>query len=290
MIKSITFETMTKIFNRQVNFNGLLIDPNEPVAAVTNRSLRFGDGLFETMFWSGAEILNLGYHLDRLFKGLTILKFDLGNGRFSREFIIQEINKLCENNAPGQHARIRLNVFREDGSDLFTLRNKPVFIIESAAIPEVNTQPLRLTIFEGEKKYPGLLSNLKTNNYLLNILSLQYAKEKGFDDAVVLNSRGNVCEASTSNLFMVQKGILFTPALSQGCVEGTKRRELLEVLPDLGFQVEETIITRDMIFEMEEIFLSNAIRGIRSVICIDNTYYTRELTTRIARLVKAIPE
>lgn len=113
------------------------------------------------------------------------------------------------------------------------------------------------------------------------MLVIQHAKDNGFDDAVFLNSRGNICETSSSNIFMIQKGVLFTPALNQGCVAGTKRRELLEKLPQLGFQIEETIITKDMVFEMEEVFLTNAIRGIMPVICIDNTYFSRELTSML---------
>jgi branched-chain amino acid aminotransferase len=89
---------------------------------------------------------------------------------------------------------------------------------------------------------------------------------------------------------MVQKGILFTPALSQGCVAGTKRRELIQILPTLGFQIEETIITKDMVFEMEEVFLTNAIRGIRPVISIDNTYYSRDQTSMIIRSLKGSAE
>jgi len=267
-----------------INFNGNLTDPKTPIATAFNRSLRYGDGLFETMYWDGQQIQNLDFHLDRLFQGLMILQFDLTGG-FSRKFILEEIKKLCENNAPQAKARVRLNVFREDGSVLMPTQNKPVFIIESADYPEANPSPLRLTLFEEEKKYPGILSNLKTNNYLLNMLAIQHAKENGFDDALLLNSRGNICEASSSNLFMVQKGVLFTPALSQGCVAGTKRRELLEKLPDLGFQIEETIITKDMVFEMEEIFLTNAIRGIRPVICIDNTYFSRDLTNILVGLL-----
>jgi branched-chain amino acid aminotransferase len=266
-----------------INFNGNLIDPQTPVATVFNRSLRFGDGVFETLYWDGQIIQNLDFHLDRLFKGLLTLNFDLSGG-FSREFISGEIKKLCQNNTTFLKARVRLNIFREDGSVLLPVQNKPVFIIESSEYPEENLTPLRLTIYKGEMKSTGLLSNLKTNNYLLNTLAIQFAKENGFDDAIILNSRGNICEASSSNLFMVQKGVFFTPALSQGCVAGTKRRELLEILPTLGFQVEETIITKDMIFEMEEIFLTNAIRPIRPVICIENTYYSRELTTILTRL------
>ncbi len=254
-----------------------MTDPQTRIATAFNRSLRYGDGLFETMFWNRQQIENLNFHLDRLFQGLMILQFDLTGG-FTREFISEEIKKLCGQIAPSMKARVRLNVFREDGSSLMPAQNKPVFIIESSDFPEYNPAPLRLTLFEGEKKFPGILSNLKTNNYLLNIIAIQHAKVNGFDDAVFLNSRGNICEASSSNMFMVQKGVLFTPALTQGCVAGTKRRELLEKLPGLGFQIEETIITKDMVFEMEEIFLTNAIHGIRPVICIDNTYFSRELT------------
>jgi branched-chain amino acid aminotransferase len=270
--------------NQVINFNGNLIDPKIPVALASNRSLRYGDGLFETMIWDGHQIKNLHFHLDRLFQGLDILQFDLTGG-FSRIFISEAIEKLCITNSRAVKAKVRLNVFREDGAALFPIQNKPGFIIESSVFPEPNPLPLRITFYEGEKKFPGILSNQKTNNYLLNILALQHAKEKGFDDAIILNSRGNICEASTSNIFLFQKGVLFTPALSQGCVAGTKRREMLEILPGLGFQVEETIITREMIFESEEVFLTNAIGGIRPSICIDNTYYTRELSGTLEKLL-----
>ncbi len=270
--------------NNFINFNGHITDPQTPIATAFNRSLRYGDGLFETMYWDGQQIQNLGFHLDRLFQGMNLLHFDLTGG-FTREFISEEINKLCGQNAPSVKARIRLNIFREDGSTLMPVKNKPVFIIESTEYPEANPSPLRLTLFEGDKKFPGILSNLKTNNYLLNMLAIHHAKENGFDDAVFLNSRGNICEASSSNIFMIQKGVLFTPALNQGCVAGTKRRELLEKLPELGFQIEETIVTKDMIFEMEEVFLTNAIRGIMPVICIDNTYFSRELTNILVGLL-----
>ena len=277
------------LLNDQINFNGQLTEPNTPVATASNRSLRYGDGLFETMYWSGEEIINLEFHLDRLFHGLSVLQFDLSGG-FTRSFIAGEINRLCEINTKSSRARVRMNIYREDGSRLLPSQNKPVFIIESSDFPDENETPLRLTIFRGDTKSTGILSNLKTNNYLLNIAAIQSATANGFDDSLILNSRGNICEASSSNLFLVQKGILFTPALTQGCVAGTKRRELLEILPTLGYQVEETIITKEMVFEMEEIFLTNAIHGIRPVICIDNTYYSRELTGTLIRLLKGLKQ
>ncbi len=262
-----------------------MTDPQTRIATAFNRSIRYGDGLFETMLWDGLRIRNLEFHLDRLFAGLEVLQFDLSAG-FDRNFISKEIIRLSEINALVTPSRIRLNVFRDDGYTLMPVANKPVFLIESAQLEDNTTGPLRLTIFRAETKSTGVLCNLKTNNYLLNVVAVQYAKGSGYDDALILNSRGNICESSSSNIFLIQKGVLFTPALTQGCVAGTKRRELLGILPGLGFQVEETIITKEMVYEMEEVFLTNAVREIRPVICIDNTYYAREQTARLIQQLK----
>ncbi|MEJ0080406.1 MAG: hypothetical protein WDM78_05505 [Puia sp.] len=85
---------------------------------------------------------------------MTILQFDLSDG-FTKEFLSAEIIKLCESNSASVRARVRLNIFREDGPVLLPVSNKPVFIIESAAYPEENLTPHRLTIYKGETKSTG---------------------------------------------------------------------------------------------------------------------------------------
>jgi branched-chain amino acid aminotransferase len=272
--------------NTAINHQGQLVDPQTLVATAFNRSLRYGDGIFETMYWDGQWVCNLPFHLDRLFRGLTVLRFDLSAG-FTRDFISGEIFRLCQNNTKDCKARVRLNVFREDGGTLMPESNKPVFVIESSLLNEKDQSPLRLTIFEREMKSIGVLSNMKTNNYLLNILAVQHAREAGFNDALILNSNGNICEASSSNVFFVRKGTLVTPALTEGCVAGTKRRQLMEVLPRMGFRVEEEVITLEMVFSMEEIFLTNAIRGIIPVAYINQLELSSELTNRLVQLLSA---
>jgi branched-chain amino acid aminotransferase len=267
-----------------INFNGNLINPETPVATAFNRSLRYGDGLFETMYWDGEQLKFENYHFDRLFQGLDILQFDLSEG-FERKFLSAEIRKLCLFNAKSQRARVRLNVFRQDSLFLNTTNNKPVFIIETADLPELDFQPIKISLFKSEKKSTGILSNLKTNNYLLNIVALQYASNNGFDDVLILNSRNNCCETSSSNIFMISDGIIFTPALSEGCVAGTKRRYLLEKLPALGFTVNETTVSLEALKTMDEIFLTNAIRQIRPVSRIDNRNYSISLTEKIIKIL-----
>jgi branched-chain amino acid aminotransferase len=282
-------ELQKENLHTNINFNGTLTDPQTLVATAYNRSLRYGDGLFETMYWDGDAIQNPEFHLDRLFQGLGVLRFDLTGG-FTRNYISEEIKRLCQQNVHTLKARVRLNVYREEGAFLLPVGNKPVFIIESAVLTESVNAPLNITVYRAEQKSTGILSNLKTNNYLLNILALQYAKEGGFDDALILNNRDNICEASSSNLFTVQKGVLYTPALTEGCVAGTKRRELLETLPVLGFQVEEKIIPPDRLFEMEEVFLTNAVRGICPVKSINGKRYRHELTDILIRLMMKTKE
>ena len=102
---------MRNELNFRVNYNGNLIDPQTPIATAANRSSRFGDGVFETMYWDGQKIVNLDFHFDRLFKGLTILQFDLSDG-FTKEFLSVEIKKLCESNSSSVPARVRLNIFQ----------------------------------------------------------------------------------------------------------------------------------------------------------------------------------
>ena len=273
----------------RINFNGRLTLPETLLATVYNRSLRYGDGLFETMYWDGFQIRNDEFHLDRLFQGLQFLQFDLTAG-FTRSYIFEEIKRLCVNNASAIRARVRLNVYREDGEVLRPEENKPVFIIESAPLPDDDEKPLRLTVYQKEKKFAGQMSNLKTNNYLLNILALQYAVQNGFDESLILNHRGDLCEAVSSNLVMMQRGILLMPALTEGCVAGTKRRELLETLPSLGYEIKETIISPAMLPDMEEIFLTNAIRGIRPVSEIDGHGFSSDRTRLLMRIMNKTKE
>ena len=79
-----------------------------------------------------------------------------------------------------------------------------------------------------------ILSNLKTNNYLLNILAIQFAKENDCDDAIILNSDGNICEASSSNLFMVQKGIIFTPVINPSLCSGYETKGIAGTASNTG--------------------------------------------------------
>ena len=260
--------------NQFINFNGSLLDEVNPVVKASNRSLRYGDGLFESMRWENDRISLADYHFERLFHGLDVLQMERPPA-FTADYLLTQVRELCKKNRQ-ESARIRLNVFREGSAALLPVNNRAQFIIEMADLPGSGPEPLRLTVYPGEKKSTGILSNIKTNNYLIYIMAAKYAQQNGFDDALILNARGSVCETTSSNTFFVRGRSVFTPPLTEGCVAGVMRRYLLQQLPSLGFTVQEIPISLEMIYEMDEVFLTNAIRRIQPVGRLGNKEYPKK--------------
>jgi branched-chain amino acid aminotransferase len=259
-----------------INFNGHSLDDAIPIVNASNRSLRYGDGLFESMRWENDRISLGDFHFQRLFHGLEILQMERPPA-FTVDYFFTQIQELCKRNGR-EAARIRLNVFREESPALFPANNRPQFIIETADLPASNPEPLRLTVYPGEKKATGILSSLKTNSYLLSVMAAKYAQQNGFDDALILNARDGICEASSSNVFLIRDRTVFTPSLAEGCVAGVMRGHLMRQLPALGFAVQEISAGLEMLYEADEVFLTNAIRRIQPVCRLGDRRYRQEIT------------
>jgi branched-chain amino acid aminotransferase len=122
-----------------------------------------------------------------------------------------------------------------------------------------------MDIFPDGRKACDVYSGIKSNNYLLSTQAGMFAGEHGLDDCVLLNSHGRVAETSMANIWWVRGGRMCTPPLSEGCVAGVMRRWLLETLRAAGYSVVEEPIGPDELTRVDEIFISNAIRGIEWV-------------------------
>ncbi len=262
-----------------INFDGQLLRSDTPLFTAANRSFRYGDGLFETMMVRDGG-LSLGtYHFDRLFSGMRFLSFREG---FTRDALETQILALCQKNGNPPRSRVRMAVFRDDGTG--PISATPHYIIESWPLPgepALNDKGLEIDVFPDGRKACDTLSNLKSNNYLLYTLATLYAQKHALDDCLVLNSSDRLADSSIANLFYVSKGQLFTPPLSEGCVAGVMRRHLLHNMPCLGFPVVERPVTSEDLLNAEEVFLTNAIRGIRWVSSFRTARFTNSLTTRV---------
>ncbi len=270
-------------------YNDRFFSNDEPLVPADNRGLRYGDGLFETLKFSGNEILMKDWHMERLFRGMDLLQFECP-ALFTPEKLANLVAALCKKNKH-QTARVRINIFRGNGGLYDPENHFPHCIIQSWSLPgkdfELNENGLVAGIYTAAKKSVDAFSHLKSNNYLPYAMAALHAKKQQWNEAFLLNTAGRICDATIANIFIIKNETIYTPSLQEGCVEGIMRRFLLENLPLHGFRVQEAGITREDLLAADEVFVSNAIRGLRWVKECGPSTYTNRLTTQIfARLLK----
>ncbi|MGH6913983.1 MAG: aminotransferase class IV, partial [Geminicoccales bacterium] len=145
----------------------------------------------------------------------------------------------------------------------------PTLLITAAAIGGKPPAPARAVIVTTRRNEHSPLAGLKSLNYLDNLLSLREAREKGADEAILLNTAGRLACASAANLFLVEGERLLTPAEREGVLPGVTRAALLEIARGLGLAVEETGMPPSTLGRAEEAFLTNSLLGIRPLVEID---------------------
>ncbi len=266
-------------------YNDRFFSEGQPVISAGSRALRYGDGLFETMRLHEGRILNLDYHFERLFSGMKFLQFDLPE-YFSTEFFLRIIHELLLKNAHGKNARIRLMVFRGEGSIFDNENNVPNYILETWPLSdkiELNENGLIVDVFPDARKSCDQFSNLKSNNYLPYAMAASFAKKNQLDDAIVLNAFDRVCESVIANIFIIKDGNIFTPPLSEGCVAGVMRRCMLEKFSLKDYVVIERSLSIDDLFAADEFFLTNSVQPIRWVKSFGKKNYGNEKVQEIFR-------
>jgi branched-chain amino acid aminotransferase len=245
--------------------NGKYFSSEEKIINADNQSYRYGDGLFETMKMIKGEILLAEYHFNRLFNGLQVLKYNIPK-LFTPVSLAEQIKMLAQKNGCEKAARVRLSVSRGHGG-LYDGDNKLDFIIEcrpvNESVNQLNENGLIIGLFEDARKSCDLFSNLKSANYLPYVMAALYAKENKWNDCLVLNQYGRVCDATIANVFWVKDGEIFTPPLSEGCVDGVMRRHLLQITVGTENAIQEKVCPVAELENADEIFLTNAVYGIR---------------------------
>jgi len=129
----------------------------------------------------------------------------------------------------------------------------------------------------------GALSGVKSTSYAENILAYRHAASAGADEAVLLNTSGNLCECSMSNIFLVKKGEVLTPALSSGCLPGVTRASLSFLCPEADITFKQCDLTEEDLFSADEIFITSTARGLQPAKMMgSSTSCPGELTKRLA--------
>lgn len=252
-----------------------------------NRSFRYGEGLFETMRKTERGIPLWQRHIERLEAGMQLLDMSFPP-HYEADELYQDIEKLCQKNGITSDARIRLTCFKGDGG-LWEPPNEFHVIIQCWPITsaEFNVNGLDLGLFTKSYKSCDVLSGIKSNNYLLYALAAQEAKQQKYNEAMVLNQHRRVADTTIANVFFIKNNVIHTPGLTEAPVAGVMRAHLLAQLPNHGWHVEEGSYTAEDIEAAEEVFLTNAIHGIRWVKSFRNAQYLNLNTSRIYHQVIA---
>lgn len=265
-------------------FNGKLLKQGLAIVGANNRGLRFGDGLFETIKSKNNHLEFIDEHFARLWKGMQVLQFTIPK-QFTPDYLEQEIQTLLKKNGHDKMARIRLTVFRGDGGLYNATDHKPDYLIQSWALPAEtggwNSNGLVIGIYSDVKKSCDILSNLKHNNFLPYALAALHAKKEKWNDAVLLNNEGRLCDTSIANIFLIKNEVIYTPALIEGCIAGVMRRNLVEKLTAAGYKLVEGKISVDELMDADEVFLTNSIYNMRWVQSAGNKKYSNEQTQKI---------
>jgi branched-chain amino acid aminotransferase len=271
-------------------FNHQILRKEEFKISIANRAFLYGDGLFESVKIINGQAFNLDTHLKRLFSASLLLHLEIN---ISRNDFQDDIELLIRENRIKKGGNLKILVFREGGGKYLPQNNNASCLIMSENSDKnlfcLNKKGLELGLYKTQLKPMNKLSNYKTISALQSIMCSLDAKQKGKDDCLMFNTENRIIESANSNIFYVKNNIIFTPKLREGCVDGTMRNCILS-LKDLDYKIVENEVKLGNILEAEEVFLTNAIQGVRWVSHIKEQQFTEKkvaklLTSKINQLV-----
>ncbi len=269
-------------------FNGKFFKEGTAIAGPGNRGLRYGDGVFETMKLLDGNLELADAHFARLWKGMQVLGFDIPK-LMSPEKLTEEIKGLVKKNGQEKKARIRLQAFRGDGGLYDNTGSQFNYCIESWELAgdndSLNSNGLELGMYTAARKSCDVLANLKHCNFLPYALAALHAKKEKWNDALLLNQHERICDSTIANIFVIKNEAVFTPALSEGCVAGVMREQVIATLKASNWKVKEVPLTIEDLMSAEEVFLTNSIYNIRWVKSIGNSDYKNAVTQKIYSMV-----
>ncbi len=249
-----------------VFYNSEFIDEKDLRIKSSNRAFNYGDGFFETIKIINNKPFNFSAHYARFSFACSVLKIKNSETESSLFLVLSEIIK--QNSIV--NGSVKIHISRSEGGKYLPYSaSSEILIIANNGVRFKQNIPISLCVFLDEVKTKGKLSNIKSVNASVSVLGAIYAKEFGFGGSVLLNTDANYIETTNSNIFILKEGRIYTPPLTDGCVDGTMRNWVL-------FQ--ESVIEKSLnqidVEGADEVFIANAISGIVAVNRVDDITYT----------------
>lgn len=267
-----------------VNNNGEVLSSEDFTIKAGNRSYLYGDGVFESIRIINGKPINLLNHYNRMMEGAKRLKMRVPS-YYDLDFFESRIVELIQKSGIIHGGKCRVSLDRSMGGTYLPESNEVEFFIEVMPVDEygfvLNKKGKEIDVYTEYRKQKDNLANYKTKNGLIYVLAAIAAKEKGLDDYLITNTSNGIIEATSSNLFVVSNGVLYTPGLDEGCLAGTMRMQVINLALENGIKVYECNILPQNLLVADEIFLTNAISGLTWV----SGYRTKRYFNNVARRI-----
>jgi branched-chain amino acid aminotransferase len=264
-----------------INYNSALVAKSSSVFSVDNRGFKYGDSLFETIKIIDKKARFLEDHYFRLMASMRMLRMEIPM-YFTLDFFEKEIVKTLDANNLTS-ARVRFSVFRNDGGYYCPKTNTVGFVVETSELKPTFKENFTADLFTDFYNYSGILSTLKTNNRIVNVLAANFAFENQLDTCFLLNEKKMLVEAVSGNLFLVQNNQIKTPNIASGCIKGIIRKKIIELVSNNpNFDLIETEISPFDLLKADEVFITNAIIDIQPI----TNYRKKEYDFKVAEILK----
>jgi branched-chain amino acid aminotransferase len=271
---------MSKVF-----YKNKIVDEKETAITYRSRAFRYADGLFETIRLINGKPVFLKNHIDRIKKGLELMKISTPDLLLDEEKLNSTIKNLALKNGIEKGGVCRMIVWRDAEGRYMPENDNCDFLLEISPYPNnlflLSKSGKSIEIYQEMRKQNNFLSPYKTLNAQLNVMAAISARNKGLDDNLISNEEGMIIESTNSNVFIVSNGTIYTPPLSDGCVGGTMRMNIINAALELKLSVYESSLNQQHFLMANEILLSNAIVGIDWVNAFKHKRYYSTIASKL---------
>ncbi|MCP4685572.1 MAG: hypothetical protein GY867_08995 [bacterium] len=235
--------------------NGKRLPESKAKVSVFDNALLYAEGLFETFLAIEDRVVFVEEHLDRLFRGASIIDLKIPVTRRTLERWMKTTIKAH----PGRIKKLRLTITSGEAARWVGVQGKPQVIL-SASPHEMPAEPFRLHVSDWKVDQDSVFRRIKTISYAIHAAALKQARQAGCDDALLINENNEIAEVTSANIFWVKKGKIYTPPLSAGCLEGITRERVLWEARRLRLPVVEKTERLSTMLRSEEIFISSSLK------------------------------
>ena len=272
-----------------IYLNRVMLEATKARVAPVSSAMLYGRGVFTTVAVSGGKPFLWSRHWQRLADHAARLSVDCAGA--NERNVGEALGKLVAVNQV-RSGRARVILLARSGRDVWRTKKesarKTDLLIMTGEPQKIPLAGMSLAVSPYRSNTFSPLAGIRSLNYLEQVLSWEEAQARDFDEAVVLNERGEIVSATMANLFWVKNGTLHTPALSTGAVAGVTRGAVIELAEKQFIPVIEGVYELGDLTEADEIFLTSASLGVALVTTFDFRQYAAAASNVCARLAAAL--